>query len=197
MPTITPTEAQLKVDAYLEKMPAFARAICLKLRSLILQADPAIKETWKWSAPVYEKDGMICAYSAFKQHVRLSFFQGANLADEAKILTEGENNANMRSIKFTDVSQVDEAILQKYVHEAAQLAPSSTKEPSQELKLPPDFVQVLEQNKPAYQVFQKLSYTHRKEYIVWIEQAKKPETRTRRLQQAMEQLTEKSKSLQK
>ena len=195
MTATTHTEAQLKVDAYLENLPAFAQAICIKLRTLILQADPAIKETWKWSAAVYEKNSMICAYSAFKQHVRLSFFQGAYLADEAKILMEGETNATMRSIKFTDVSQIDEAILQKYVQEAVLLAPNNSQKPARELTLPPDFATILEQHAPALQAFQKLSYTNRKEYVVWIEQAKKPETRARRLQQALEQLIEKSNNL--
>jgi len=176
-------------------MPVFAQAICYKLRTLILQADPAIKETWKWSAPVYERNGMICSYSAFKQHVRLSFFQGVYLTDEAKILTEGENNATMRCIKFTDVSEVDEAVIQKYVSEAAQLTSPPTKKPAQELTLPADLAQVLEQNELAQQSFQRLSYTHRKEYVVWIEQAKKPETRSRRVQQALEQLTGKSNTL--
>jgi len=89
MSALSPSEAQLKVDAYLAKMPAFARAICTKLRHIILQADPAIRENWKWSAPVYERNGLVCSYAAFKQHVRFSFFQGAYLADPAQLLTEG------------------------------------------------------------------------------------------------------------
>jgi uncharacterized protein YdeI (YjbR/CyaY-like superfamily) len=34
-----------------------------------------------------------------------------------------------------------------------------------------------------------LSYTRRKEYVRWIEEAKRPETRTRRLQEVVERLT--------
>ncbi|HEY0405681.1 MAG TPA: YdeI/OmpD-associated family protein [Pyrinomonadaceae bacterium] len=37
--------------------------------------------------------------------------------------------------------------------------------------------------------FDKLSYTHRKEYVQWIEAAKRPETRARRLKQTIEKLT--------
>jgi hypothetical protein len=37
-------------------------------------------------------------------------------------------------------------------------------------------------------VFEKLSYTHRKEYCRWIREAKKEETRSRRLGQAIEML---------
>jgi len=195
MPAATPTEAKQKVDAYLYKMPEFARLICEKLRGLTLQADPEIRETWKWSAPVYEKNGIICSFAAFKQHVRFSFFQGGFLSDPAKILTEGEGNATMRSLKFSDISQVDEETLQAYVREAAQLTPPANKKLAQELTLPADLIQLLAQNEEAKNTFDKLAHTHRKEYILWIEQAKRPETRERRLQQTLERLTEKSKKV--
>ena len=39
-----------------------------------------------------------------------------------------------------------------------------------------------------FPVFEKLSYTHRKEYCRWITDAKKEETRTRRLTKAVEML---------
>jgi len=37
-------------------------------------------------------------------------------------------------------------------------------------------------------IFEKLSYTHRKEYCRWITEAKKQETRLRRLEKAVEML---------
>jgi len=140
---------------------------------------------------------LVCFYSIFKQHVRLSFSQRAYLADEAKILMEGESNAPMRSIKFTDSSQVDKGILQRYVSEAAQLAPSTTLKPAWELTLPPDLVELLTQYEPTYTTFQKLSSPHRKEFAVWLKGAKRPETRMRRRQQIVAQLTKKSKILPK
>jgi hypothetical protein len=188
MPVTNNQEVKIKIDYYISQMPEFARLICEKLRSLILQADPEIKETWKWSAPVYEKNGLICSFAAFKQHVRFSFFQGGFLTDEAGLLTEGEGNATMRSLKFTDAAQVNEAVLQAYVREAAQLTPPATKKSVRELTLPTDLAELLAQNEAAKTAFEKLAHTHRKEYILWIEQAKRPETRTRRLQQTLERL---------
>lgn len=44
------------------------------------------------------------------------------------------------------------------------------------------------QDKQAKAFFDKSSYTNRKEYVEWIESAKKPETRARRIQQAVERL---------
>jgi uncharacterized protein YdeI (YjbR/CyaY-like superfamily) len=39
--------------------------------------------------------------------------------------------------------------------------------------------------------FESLAFSHRKEYIQWIESAKKEETRTKRIHQAIEKLVDK------
>lgn len=48
------------------------------------------------------------------------------------------------------------------------------------VELPEDVVEIFNQNKKAKELFNKMSYTHRKEYIRWITDAKKPETRENR-----------------
>ncbi len=53
---------------------------------------------------------------------------------------------------------------------------------------PPDFARALKANKPALAAWDKLSYTYKKEYVQAIEEAKKPETRTRRIEKAIDQL---------
>ena len=53
---------------------------------------------------------------------------------------------------------------------------------------PPDLTRALKANKDARSVWDKLSYTHQKEYVQAIEEAKKPETRTRRIEKALAQL---------
>jgi len=96
----------------------------------------------------------------------------------------------MRSLKFTHAAEVDGALLQSYIQKAAQLAPTTSKKPARELMLPLNLVQSLAQNEEAKQNFEKLAHTHRKEYVVWLEQAKKPETRARRLEQTLLRLTQ-------
>lgn len=53
---------------------------------------------------------------------------------------------------------------------------------------PPDFASALNANKDAHATWEKLSYTHQKEYAGAIEEAKKPETRARRIEKAIAQL---------
>jgi hypothetical protein len=59
------------------------------------------------------------------------------------------------------------------------------------VKLPRDLKAALSRNKTARDLFEKLSYTHRKEYVRWIESAKQPETRARRIHSAMTMIAKK------
>ena len=56
------------------------------------------------------------------------------------------------------------------------------------VSVPADFARELAKHKGAGAFFEQSSYTNRKEYVQWIESAKKPETRARRIQQAVERL---------
>ena len=56
------------------------------------------------------------------------------------------------------------------------------------LTLPLDLVKALGQNSLAKAAFDKLSYSHQKEYVAWIEGAKKIETRQTRIAKALEML---------
>ena len=54
--------------------------------------------------------------------------------------------------------------------------------------VPPDLKKAMKTNARARESWDRYSYTHRKEFANWITEAKKPETRTRRLQKAIEML---------
>jgi uncharacterized protein YdeI (YjbR/CyaY-like superfamily) len=56
------------------------------------------------------------------------------------------------------------------------------------VEVPPDLKKALGANKAAHAAWDKYSYTHRKEFAQWVTEAKKPETRARRLEKAMEML---------
>jgi hypothetical protein len=56
------------------------------------------------------------------------------------------------------------------------------------VEVPEDFQQVLNNNPKAKEIFDTFSYTHKKEYVQWIEGAKKQETRVNRIKKAIEQI---------
>ncbi|MDQ1589628.1 MAG: hypothetical protein QOG71_255 [Pyrinomonadaceae bacterium] len=55
---------------------------------------------------------------------------------------------------------------------------------------PPDLARALRANKAAQATWDKLSYTHQKEHARAVEDAKRPETRARRIEKAIAQLAE-------
>ncbi len=54
--------------------------------------------------------------------------------------------------------------------------------------VPADFEKALKKNKDAAAAWEKLSYSHRKEYVGAIDEAKKPETRVRRIEGAVKMI---------
>ena len=57
-----------------------------------------------------------------------------------------------------------------------------------EVDVPEDLARALAKDKSAKKLFEGLAFTHRKEYVRWIDEAKKPETRVRRVARAIEML---------
>ena len=55
---------------------------------------------------------------------------------------------------------------------------------------PADFARALESNRDAQAAWDKLSYTHRREHVEHVEEARKPETRQRRIEKSVAQLAE-------
>lgn len=64
-----------------------------------------------------------------------------------------------------------------------------------EIIVPPDLEKVLASDAAAKEFFDELSYTHRKEYVRWIEEAKKEETRAKRVVKTLEMLREKKRGV--
>lgn len=58
------------------------------------------------------------------------------------------------------------------------------------IEVPPDLAAALAADPGASETFDRLSYTHRRDYVLWITQAKRPETRARRVTGALERLRE-------
>jgi len=186
-----PNAAEL-IDEGISKLEPFAQVICKHLRKLILSADPEMIEDWKWG-PNYYLNGMVCGYWGFKKHVSFVFFQGSLLKDKKKILQENPGNVHNRHIKFTDVKQIDDKVILEYLFEAIDnnrkgLKITETKDKT--IIVHEDVAKVFKKYKVlAY--FDSLAFSHRKEYIQWIESAKKEETRTKRIEQAIDKLKDK------
>ena len=58
------------------------------------------------------------------------------------------------------------------------------------VEVPQDLAAAMETDPAIRETFDDLSYTHRKEYVRWIEDAKREETRARRIEKSIELLRE-------
>jgi hypothetical protein len=58
------------------------------------------------------------------------------------------------------------------------------------VEIPEDLAEALQGDAAAEETFERFSYSKRKEYVDWIESAKRPETRSNRIRQALEKLAQ-------
>ena len=185
------TDAKQKIDAYIDEMPAFSKAICKKLRAVILKADKELKEEWKWG-PHYAYDGMVCGYGAFKEHVKLTFFNGSAMKDSKQLFNHCVDNEFSRSVKYTDVKEIDEAAITAYVKEAIAVNKKGFRREvkNKDVEVPADLQKALTKNKKALKFFDALTYGYRKQFVEWVTEAKREETRRQRMNKIVEMCAE-------
>lgn len=182
-----------EVDAYITKSAPFARPILEKIRRLFHEACPEIEEKIKWGCPSFEHKGMLGGMAAFRHHAAFGLWRQAELPDPDGLF---RSKSPMGSEKYTDVSQLPpDAVLLRYVRAAVKLndagAPKRSKPKAKpEVAVPPVFKKALGGNRKAFASFEALPPSHKREYVEWIVEAKREETRDRRIATALEWLSQ-------
>jgi hypothetical protein len=91
--------ADPRVDAYINALPAWQRAICREVRDLVHGADPEVAETIKRTTqPYFVLNGNICALLAAKDHVNVFLYDGGIVPDPDGIITGGHGNKTGRTV---------------------------------------------------------------------------------------------------
>jgi hypothetical protein len=107
-----------RIDQQIAELADWRGQLVIRLRKLILEADPDITEEWKWETAVWSHRGLVCAVSAFKETVKMNFFQGAFLEDPQKLFNAGLDAKKTRAIDFREGDAVDESALKELVRTA-------------------------------------------------------------------------------
>ena len=95
--------ADPRVDAYINRLPAWQRAVCQRVRDLVHAADPEVTETIKRSTqPYFVLHGNICALLAAKDHVNIFLYDGGIVPDPHGIITAGHDNKTARTVAVRD-----------------------------------------------------------------------------------------------
>ncbi len=89
-----------------------------RLRKLILEADPDITEEWKWGTAVWSHKGNVVAIGAFKDHVKINFFQGASLKDAKGLFNAGLEAKATRAIDVHEGDKINESALKDLIRAA-------------------------------------------------------------------------------
>lgn len=182
-----------KVNAYIQKSRPFAQPILVHLRKAIHAGCPEVEETIKWSRPFFEYRGtIVCNISAFKEHCSMGFWGleiGAVVRDGA--MGSLDRITSIESLppetKLVDwVAQAAAVIESGQERSPIAARPRAVKPARAALKTPPDFNRALSKNKKAAATFAAFSPSCRREYIEWIVEAKRAETREQRIATAVD-----------
>ncbi len=184
-----------RIDAYIAKSATFAQPILKHLRKVVHAGCPEVTETLKWSMPHFDYKGVMCGMAAFKEHCSFGFWK-ESLIFEGKKPGKKEGMGSFGCIKsLKDLP--NEKTLIGYVKKAAALNEAGIKTPGrtqpkkrEPIAMPDDFGAALKKNAKARKHFDAFAPSKRREYLEWITEAKREETRTQRLAKSIQSLSE-------
>lgn len=188
-----------KVDAYIAHAEPFARPILTHFRKLVHRSIPDVEETMKWNMPHFVVAGSaICSMAGFKQHVAIGFTGGSTMPDPyGRLESDAVGRTAMGNLgRLTKKEDLpgDEA-LRYYIMESVRVVFDGKRHRKARVRraeadVPPDLETALRRNADARRTFEAFSPSQRREYVDWILDAKRDETRERRLSQAIEWMAE-------
>lgn len=178
-----------RIDAKIASAAPFAQPILTHFRALVHASVPEAVETIKWGMPHFTLDGKILAgMASFKAHAAL-MVEGAG---ERRGMDGGGMGHYGKLKSFAEMPS-DEVLAGQLRAAAERIrsgvrAPAARKPAKPEIAMPDDLAGALSVGARAF--FDSLTPAQRREYLEWIVEAKRPETRTKRIATAAEWLAE-------
>ena len=184
-----------RVDAYIAKSADFAKPILQHLRKIVHAACPKVEETVRWQHPNFDYKGVMCGMAAFKRHCVFGFWKEALILDGDRVAEKTAMGSFGCLTWLADLP--GEKTLIRYVKKAAALNEAGIKVPGRTkpkkrkpLEVPDYFAAALKKNAKARKAFEDFPPSQRREYLEWITEAKREETRNERLATAIKWLAE-------
>jgi uncharacterized protein YdeI (YjbR/CyaY-like superfamily) len=184
------------VDLYIAKSADFAQPILHHLREILHEGAPDLVEEIKWSRPFFVYRGIILGnISAFKHHCSLGLW-GSEVAEVLRADGVASKEAMGSFGRITSLEDLPpRKKLLGYVKSAAKMIDEGVRTKSlvrqpkvakPAVELPEVFAVALKKNKVATKHFDAMSPSCRREYVDWIVDAKRDETRDKRIATALE-----------
>jgi uncharacterized protein YdeI (YjbR/CyaY-like superfamily) len=137
--------------------------------------------------------------AAFKHHCSFGFLKGARMSDPHRVMTIVGKTSMASFDKIVSLEDIpSDKVIFQYIREAMKINDEnvkiSAKKPVSkkisEVKIPAYLINALKKNKQVYATFTAFSNSHQKEYVEWITEAKTEITRNKRLETAIEWISD-------
>jgi uncharacterized protein YdeI (YjbR/CyaY-like superfamily) len=187
------------VDAYIAKAAPFAQPVLEHLRELVHKGCPEVVEEIKWSMPFFVYKGQILSnIAAFKAHCSFNLWGGevaAAMRKDGVLSSDGMGKlGKIASVKDLPSNKTMMGYIKQaaaFIDAGGKTMPKRTKKVEKaEAEVPEELAAALKKNKAAGLTFAAFSPGARREYVDWIVEAKRAETREKRVAQAVEWMAE-------
>jgi hypothetical protein len=177
----------------MQQAPEFSRGMVRQFREWIQRWEPDLTESIKWNTLCFSGRKLVCALSACKKHLGITFFRGTELAEHCPLFDFAENNTSIQSMRLTSLEGFDLKTFRQLLHAAVALDGRPDRPPPppasrEEWPMPPALAAALKKNQAAAVFFDALKPTYQREYKVWISTAKQAQTIDRRLKETISAL---------
>lgn len=187
-----------KVDEYIAKSEDFAKPILEHLRQVIHETCVGVKEEIKWGIPHYSYKGdYLCMLGSFKNHCSFSLYKAEFMKDKeiAESVKAGKKFGYMDKLK--SVSELPtKKVLVSLVKDAMNVNEQGIKKEKLKsgkpkiLETPDYLIDSLNNYEEAKAVWESKSDAYRKDYLIWIIDAKTETTRQKRIEQSLKWIAE-------
>ena len=107
------------IDERIKELGDWRGKTLAHVRKLIHEADPDIREEWKFmGTPVWSHDGIVCTGEAYKQVVKCTFARGASLSDPKKLFNSSLQGNVRRAIDIREGEKINEAAFKQLIRAA-------------------------------------------------------------------------------
>jgi len=186
---------KITVDEFILQSGKWQQSLNM-LREILLALE--MEETVKWGVPVYCINGKnIVGIGSFKSYTGLWFYQGVFLKDKKKKLvsaSEGETRA-LRQWRFYDADEIEKDIdiIVEYMREAIKNSREGKEIKPQRNKpfhIPEELQRAFLNDLELKKQYELLSHSKKRDFALYIDQAKRPETRQKRLEKSIPMIME-------
>jgi uncharacterized protein YdeI (YjbR/CyaY-like superfamily) len=177
-----------RIDAYIARQADFARPILDYVRDVVHEAGPGVEETLKWSAPSFLHGGAIlCGMAAFRQHASFGYWKHALVVGDDPPRDGKGSYGRLTSVADLPPKQQLLAHIRKamQLNEAGVARRTASRLAKPPVTIPADVSAALRGNAQAKATFDAFPPGQQREYVDWITDAKREETRHTRLLQAI------------